>query len=569
MLKNIETTIKMNQFKSILLLKVPFCTHTEAAYTDENFRTKAPFRPVPSLALAALCAFIDKYKKINYNIKAVDINIRAYTKPGIPINTTVYTDLMTDCIKNTEYDVLALSVMFVFNIKWAQTAVKLSRRFHPGAKIIIGGGYPTLFPERCLKTSDIDDVIIGEGEATLLHILNRYNNFCDPEFEKKFPIGSYASKDENGKIAIQRQTSHFINPSDLPVPTWSYLNIEKYFKKSGDKTLPIEGSRGCPYRCSYCCTYLSWGRKVRYKPYENLASEVAEIKNNYSVETLRFVDDNLSFSKEWINNFLKKVLSMHLPLKLTASNFSAKHLDEEIINLLVKAGMQKFGIAIESGSPEIQKRINKNLNFDKAREVVQIMHRHNLHIHICWMIGFPGETLEQIEQTFNLARELKANSNQFLTVLPYPGTQLFNEAKSANLLVFDENDLDKFDNRKCDYLKSNEWNYDKLQDMIYDVNIEINFLNNPALDTKEGTDYILSSLENFILRLPEHIVAHIIIGYIYKQKDNIEKYQKHYNSAIKLFENKKLNTTFTKYLSWRHPIIDDFNQFLKAQGIVI
>lgn len=553
------------QFKSILLLKLPFCTHRDVLSVDENFRTKSPFRPIPSLALASLAAFIDKYKKIDYQLKVVDLNIEAYTEPGIPINTTIYMDLLVNCLKNNNYDVLALSAMFVFNVKWVTAAVKLSREFNPQAKIIIGGGYPTLFPERCLKTDEIDDAVIGEGEATLLHLLNRHNDYHDDELEKKFPFEGYASKNANKEISIFKNRQYFIDPADLPVPAWHYLDIEKYFRRSGNKTLPIEGSRGCPYRCSYCCTYLSWGRKVRYKPFENLINEIRQVKNKYGLETLAFVDDNLSFSKDWIKKFLNYIININLPLKLTASNFSVKHLDEEVVGLLVKAGMVKFGIAVESGSPEMQKRINKNIDFNKVKEVVKIMKSHNLHVHICWMIGFPGETIEQINRTFNFARELKAHSHQFLTVLPYPGTQLFDEAKSEGLLVFDESELDKFDNRKCDYIKSNEWDYDKLQEMIYDVNIELNFLNNIMLDSKEGTDDMLQTLEGFILKLPEHIIARIIIGYIYKQKNNLEKNTQYYDSAAKLFEDTKLRNTFLKYLSWQHPIINDFNYYLRSK----
>lgn len=552
------------QFQSMLLLKLPFCTHRDVLKVDENFRTKSPFRPVPSLALASLAAFIDKYKKIDYRLKVIDLNIEAYTEPGVAIDTAVYPGLLAECLKNNGYDVLALSAMFVFNVKWVAAAVKLSRKFHPQAKIIIGGGYPTLFPEQCLRTDDIDDAVIGEGEAALLHLLNRYNDFRDIELEKKFPFEGYASKNADNEISISRNRQHFIDPADLPVPAWHYLDIEKYFKRSGNKTLPIEGSRGCPYRCSYCCTYLSWGRAVRYKPFDNLVNEICRLKDKYGLETLAFVDDNLSFSKEWIKKFLNRIIDANLPLKLTASNFSVKHLDEEVIGLLVRAGMAKFGIAVESGSPEMQRRINKNIDFNKVRQVVKIMKSRNLHVHICWMVGFPGETIEQINRTFNFARELKAHSHQFLTVLPYPGTQLFDEAKSEGLLVFDENELDKFDNRKCDYIKSKEWDYDKLQEMIYDVNIELNFLDNILLESEEGVNEMLRTLEGFILKLPEHIIARIIIGYIYKRKNNPEKNAQYYDSAVKLLQDDKLRGTFLKYLSWQHPIISDFNYYLRS-----
>ncbi|MFZ0034187.1 MAG: radical SAM protein [Sedimentisphaerales bacterium] len=554
----------MKQFKSILLLKLPYYTHPEALSKDDDFRTKLPFRPAPSLALATLCGFIDKYKTFDYDLKAIDINIEAYTESKVPIDPAVYMDLLTDCIKNNEYDVLALSVAFVFNVRWVDVAVKLSRKFHPEAKIVIGGGYPTLFPALCPKNHDIDDVVIGEGESTFLHILNKYNNHHDPEFEKKFPFEAYASRNEKNEVIVSDQKKSFIDMNNLPIPAWHYLNVEKYFKRSGDKTLPIEGSRGCPYRCSYCCTYLSWGRVVRYKPVEHLINEIKEMKKRYSVEALHFLDDNLSFSKKWIKEFLTQIIALKLPLKFVSSNFSIKHLDEEIIDLLDKAGITQFGIAVESGSPEIQKRINKNLNFDKVREVVKIMKSRNLHVHLLWMVGFPNETMNQIKSTFDFARELKATSNQFQPVLPYPGTQLYKEAKNANLLRFQEDTLDKFEIRKCNYLKSDEWDYDKLREMIYDVNIELNFLNNFLLDTKQGMDYMLRYIENFLLRLPEHIIARMIVGYLYKQKNNMAKCEEYYNSVINLFEDSILYNTFIKYLSWEHYIIDDFKQYLKT-----
>ncbi len=550
------------EYKSIFLVKLPLCSHPDSEDSD-SFRTKNPFRPDPSLALPALCAFIERYKTYDYKIKAVDLNLEAYTKPGTPVDPSVFPGLLEKTIKNNDYDVLSISIMFVFNVKWVDDIVKLSRKFHPEAKIIIGGGYPTLFPDRCLAKHDIDNAIIGEGEATFLHIINKYNNHQDPEFDKKFPHGSYAAKNEKGEINIIEGKNSFIDLANLPVPAWDYINIEKYFEKSGESTLPIEGSRGCPYRCYYCTSFLFCGPRIRYKPVDNLIKEILEIKKRYKgVKTLRFVDDNLSFSKDWIKDLLNRIIDMKLPLKLEIQNFSVKHLDEEIVSLLVKANMKTFTLAIESGSPEIQKRINKNLNLDMVRGVVKMIKSHGVHLHLCWMVGFPNETLDQINETFAFARELKANSNQFVTVLPYPGTPMFNEAKRDNLLVFSEDNLDKFDNRRCDYLKSDQWNYDQLQKIIYDANIEMNFLKNPSLETAEGRDRLLEFFQPLLLAIPEHVVLHLVVGYIHKKKENYSESEKHYNTAKELLKDKKLSETFTKYLSWDNLVIRDFNAWL-------
>jgi radical SAM superfamily enzyme YgiQ (UPF0313 family) len=558
----------MGNYNSILLLKLPYSTHPDVLTIDDNFRTKSTFRPIPSLALVSLCAFVDKYKTYDYHLRAIDVNIEAYTAPGVPIDVSSYRQLLTDCIKNNDYNVIALSATFVFNVRWVDAAVKLSRKYHPEAKIILGGGYPTLFPEKCLKEHDVDHVVIGEGEASLLHILNYYNNHRDYEFETKFPFEGYGSKNEKGEITIFPAKHSFINMKDIPPPAWHYLKVERYFNKSGDRILPIEGSRGCPYNCTYCCTYLSWGRRVRYKPVENLINELLQTNNKYKPR-FHFIDDNFSFSKKWFTEFLKELISLKLPLDMDMHNFSVKHLDEEIIDLLIKAGIDHVTIAVESGSREMQKRIRKNINFNKVKEVVKILKNKGMHFHILWMLGFPHETMDQINSTLNLARELKADTNHFSIVLPYPGTRLFEEAKNENLLSFTGNNLDKYEYKKCDYLKHEELDCTHLQEISYDANIEMNFLNNPSLDTSNGREYILSYFEDLLLRLPEHIVSHLLVGYIYKQKNNMIEYEKHYDSAIKLLRNPGLYNTFAKYLAWDYPIIKDFKSYIEARKVEI
>jgi len=554
-------------FKSIFLLKLPYCSHPDSL-GGSDFKAKMTFRPLPSLALASLCAFFEKYKTNGYSLKALDLNTEAYQNPRVPVDVSVYPDLLVKAIKNNDYDVLAMSASFVFNVKWVEDAVRLSREFHPEAKIIIGGGYPTLFPERCLERHDIDDAIIGEGEATFLHIINRYNNYQDSEFEKKFPAGPYATKNKKGEISVVAGESHFIDLADLPLPAWDYLNIDDYFKKSGDDTLPIEGSRGCPYSCSFCSTFMAWGHRVRYKPADNLIKEISELKKKYpALKNLLFMDDNLSFSKDIFKDFLTKYINMDTRLGIDFVNFSVKHLDEEIIKLLKQAGLEFLVIAVETGSPEMQKRINKNLNFDKVREVVKILKSYDFKVGISWMMGFPNETLEQINQTLNFARELKAFNNQYFSVLPYPRTRLFKEAKDANLLLFSDDDLDRFDYRQGGYVKSDQWTHEQLKDIIYDINIETNFLNNPYLQTSEKREFFLKHLEGLLLGLPDHIISHLIVGYIYSLKNCRSECEKHYNRAKELFKDQKLAETFTKYLSWDSPVIKDYNQFI-SKGLL-
>lgn len=554
----------MTDFSRIFLLKLPYCPHpdaTSALSKETNYRIKVPFRPFPSLALAVICSFVEKYKSCDYALKAIDLNIEAYTDPLTPIDVSVYPELLKRCLEQNDYDVLALSATFVSDYRWVEDAVEISKKYHPRAKIILGGGYPTIFPERALIKHDVDDVIIGEGEHTLLHILNRYNGLRDLELEERFPFEGHATKDKNGNITYAPEKKFFLEGKDIPPAAWHFLDINKYFKNSGDDRLPIEASRGCPYHCSFCCGYLTWGRKTRCKVIDNLISEIKGVSDDYDGAGIHFIDDNMNLSKTWMEEFLNRMIDENLIMKMYASNFNIKHLDEEVIALLEKAGVRQLGIAVETASPEMQKFIRKNLNMDRVRKIVKILQKRKFHIHICWMVGFPNESIDQINDTFDLVREFRGNTNSFSIVLPYPGTRLFEDTKAMGALANPDNYLDKFDNRSCDHIKSNEWDYEMLQEMIYDINIEVNFLNNRAMDTEDGREYFHEYLCTFLKRMPDHVIGHIIVGYLYRLKNDKKTGAEHYERAMELLKEPVLKSTFTKYLSWDQMIITDFNEY--------
>jgi hypothetical protein len=144
---------------------------------------------------------------------------------------------------------------------------------------------------------------------------------------------------------------------------------------------------------------------------------------------------------------------------------------------------------------------------------------------------------------------------------------MFEDAASQNLLTFDKYDLNFLDMTHSDFLKSDQWNYKQLWQMHYDANIELNFLNSPYLDTDEGLAYIDSISKHLLSKMPDHVICHIMLGYVYKLRKDTPESQKLYSSAAALLENKDLHNTFARYLSWDHPIIRDFNRFVKDREI--
>ena len=179
--------------------------------------------------------------------------------------------------------------------------------------------------------------------------------------------------------------------NEIPVAAWDYLDVEKFFKNSGERMLAIEGVRGCPYRCTFCNTQMSWGHKLRYKKVDTLIDEMLELDKKYHAD-LHFIDDNRSINRKWMMEFLHQVLENNIQLEPVPSSFHAHHLDEELIDYLKKAGIKIIGIAVETGSPEMQKRLRKNLDFEKVKQVVRIIKEKGLKVHINYLFGFLGRS---------------------------------------------------------------------------------------------------------------------------------------------------------------------------------
>jgi radical SAM superfamily enzyme YgiQ (UPF0313 family) len=262
--------------------------------------------------------------------------------------------------------------------------------------------------------------------------------------------------------------------------------------------------------------------------------------------------------------FLNRTIHENMLLESTPSSFHANHLDEELLDLLKTAGVKTVGIGVETGSQQMQRRLKKNLDLIKVKKVVDLIKSKGLLVHINFMVGFPHETMDQIKETLDLARELKAHSNQFLILVPYPGTEIYEQAKRDCILVHDDSSLDFFDPRKANALRSDEWTYEQLSDLIYDVNLELNFLNNPALSEEENRSGFLTYLDNLLLRIPGHVIALIILGYFEKKEETRRNWEERYTEALRSMEDREVNETFRKYLSLDHPIINDFNAYCET-----
>lgn len=552
-----------HETKKILLLKVPDAIYPGGRKTDD-FSKKHTYYFFPSYALAALSAYMIKYLKIKYELKVVDVNFLAVSL-GSKAISKLY-DYMKEIIKKNKFDILLISGQFMSNQRWVMAAVDLAHKIHPQAKIVVGGGFSTIFPEKMISAPGVDYVVVGEGEHTIINIINKICNFKDSDFEAKHPFEGYAEKFSNGSYKMVEKKSFIFNLEELPRPNWDWLDLEEYKKHSSSPFLPFMATRGCPYNCNYCSTKLSWGLRLRCRTVGDVVEEILWNYRKHGIKIFRCVDDNIIFDKKWFREFCRRLISLPKDITYNFYHFSVRQIDEEILDALRSINVKAITIAVESGDGDTQKAINKNLNLAEVEEKVKLIKQKGFRVNAYWMIGFPNETMRQIMNTVDMARSLRTDTVAVWKVFPYPGTKLYNDAKAQNLINLDEDDYESMSYQDSGKIFSNEWDGEKLSQIAYDANIELNFLNTPLYESKSGREELMSLLVDLTRRINGHVIAYIILGFLADKffGDQLEK-DKEYRTAYNIL--KEGSPTFERYLAWNFPQIIEFKKWAAENNL--
>lgn len=193
-------------------------------------------------------------------------------------------------------------------------------------------------------------------------------------------------------------------------------------------------SRGCPYNCCFCQVDKIAGRKFRPRRAKHVLKEIDWLINEYNVKSLIFDDDNLLTDRQRAVEIFEGLEKYKIPWKMAAT--AAFLLDDELIELMGRSGCIYADIAVESGTERVlHDIIHKPLKLEKVRAVTAKLRRENIYVAANFIIGFPGETWEEIRQTIKFAEDLNADYIKLFNAIPLPGTRLYQMAKEQNALI--------------------------------------------------------------------------------------------------------------------------------------
>ncbi len=319
-------------------------------------------------------------------------------------------------------------------------AIKLSqclRKAFPKAKIILGGPQATFVPVETLKAfPEIDFIVMGEGEVTLLELLNTLKIRSDPKAVRGIAY------QEGGQVIVTPAREYVPDLNLIPSPSFQTFPTKDYIKlsraKGIDPFLPIEAGRGCPKSCYFCATSRMWQRVNRLKSPERIFQEMNWCEKHFGINVFELVHDNLAANHRFLNEFCHYYIQKGSPFRWSCSA-STDRLSRETIALLREAGCVNIFLGIESGSPKIQRIMGKRLNLSHSDEVVKVCLDCGMGVVTAFILGFPEETLKDLDLSLRKAlqyRELGAEI-RFSQLSPLPGTQIYEE--HLHRIVLNEN----------------------------------------------------------------------------------------------------------------------------------
>jgi len=335
-------------------------------------------------------------------------------------------------------DVIGISNQFSPQFDDVKSIARIAKDINKNFLVVAGGSHPSSCPSDFFnKTNCVDIVVIGEGEYTMLEIVQKISN-------------NQPWQDIKG-IAFKRNTEVIKNPirpsiknlDELPYPAYELFDMEVYFKLTNfsldrptfaypgsERAINLITSRGCPYNCVFCSIHSVMGNIWRAHSPEYVINHIKFLIEKYKIKHIHFEDDNLTLDKDRFKRMLDLILEADLKISWdTPNGVRADILDEELLRKSKKAGCVYLVMGVESGDQAVlDKIVQKKLSLKAVETTSKLAKNVKLNLEAFFVIGFPGETIQNMRDTLNFAFKLQFRYGVYpilLIATPLPGTRLY------------------------------------------------------------------------------------------------------------------------------------------------
>ena len=301
-------------------------------------------------------------------------------------------------------------------------------------KVILGGPHIHFEHRTVIEDPSVDFCVRGEGEITAFHLITCISNGGNPGNIRGVTF-------KRGKDVVVNPDRPFIHDlDDIPFPTRDLLHDPVYRGAwtEDQAFLPMIATRGCPYHCQFCASPAIWGHLQRRRSVRNVLEEIGYLNKKFNVRCIRFLDDLLVANKRWAIDLCRGMIEEGLDDIVWACDCRVGLMSEELLAELKRANCQIIFYGIEFGNQRILDLSQKGFTLDQVRKTIEMTSKAGVSAYGYFMMGYPTETEETIEDTINfaleLARDYGMDSAGFSIVTPFPGTGLYEYCKRNEML---------------------------------------------------------------------------------------------------------------------------------------
>ena len=373
--------------------------------------------PSPPLGLAFLAAAMEAD---GIQVQILDLVVYPYTK-----------NLLSRTLKSFDPQFVGATAV-TMNFNHAAAVIKDVKTISPRILTVMGGPHVTFCARETMKAfPEIDFIVLGEGEETLVELVRAY--------QKGTPWGNIKGLvyQEQGQPVSTAQKDPIQDIDTLPEPARHLIPLGRY--RALGLPISMTTSRGCPFQCIFCVGRKMVGARVRYRNPKKVVDELAYL-GTLGFHQINIADDLFTASKKHCMAVCDEIL--HRQLKIQWTSFArVDTVSLPVLEKMKQAGCTAVSFGVETGSPEILTTIKKGITLEQVVEAVTMCNQAGVTPQASFILGLPGETLQTLQQTVAFAERLKKMGvlHGYHLLAPFPGTDIRENSRAYDIQIMSNN----------------------------------------------------------------------------------------------------------------------------------
>ena len=403
--------------------------------------------PAPPLGVSYVAAV---FEAAGCDVRIIDYIVSRYTPEKLKKEVDAF-----------KPDVVG-STSVTMNFPEAADIIRTVKRHRPSILTMMGGPHVSFDARGTLESyPEIDLLVMGEGEETIMELVPHLMD------SGSWPDIKGLAFRRNGGIVVTEPRKLIDDLDSVPMPARHLLPMSRY--QALGFPVSIITSRGCPNACIFCQGRRMVGKKVRYRKVAFVMDEIEQILS-YGISRINIADDLFTSNKARVREVCGEILKRGLDFKWSAFS-RVNTVDREILELMRDTGCDSVSFGIESGNPEMLKRVKKGITLDQARAAVKICKEVGILAHASFMVGLPGESPETLRDTQEFSQSLGIPYGYHF-LAPFPGTTVREKIEEYDLEILTD-DWSRYDANSA-IVRTSMLSPEDIEEFVAEFDREIN-----------------------------------------------------------------------------------------------